>query len=326
MSLALARILILMLPATALFLLHICGQHSARQRSAALFAGLWCGLSTLCLGAFYGHVLWQAQTDVPLFNISGAALYGVPVDLPLACGLVMAACLLAAGTQPIKYALAGLFCAGFTVACFGMFSAASTPALIALSTAAAVPALLLGFWTARDSHVYARSFVQAVVWCVLLLWLLPATALSQTGRGWAVLWSHPLWMYLPFALTALLMAHALYVFARHGDGTGFPYDPPKRLVTAGAYAYVSNPMQISICLAMAWWGVLLDSGTVILCGPIALLLFIVFKDVCNGSSNLCGADAGFVAYQAAVPRWWPRRTAYIPPTPNDAAPQGRNVA
>lgn len=313
-GLALARFLALMLPAAVLFVLHVTGAHTARQRSAALFAGLWCGLATLCLGAYDAH------TGGLVFSLQGAALYGMPVDLALACGLTMLAGGLLAGASAMRWSVTGLVAAGFAAACFAVFSTADKNAIVLAAAAAAIPAAMLGLFTAQDRHVYARSFLQALVWCALLLWLLPATALTQAAGSWTALRAHPAWMYLPMILPAGLMAHALYLFARHGDGTGFPYDPPKKLVTQGIYAYVSNPMQIAICMAMTWWGVLLQNTVVGFCGPLALLLFIVFKDVCNGSSNLCGQDPGWRAYQSAVPRWWPRRRAYVPPAAH-AAPQ-----
>lgn len=68
-----------------------------------------------------------------------------------------------------------------------------------------------------------------------------------------------------------------------GKGTAFPYDPPKYLVTTGVYRYVSNPMQIGIVLLMLGWGAILKSTYVMGTGMVAIMLFIAFKDVCNGS-------------------------------------------
>ena len=40
-------------------------------------------------------------------------------------------------------------------------------------------------------------------------------------------------------------------FARVGDGTPIPFDPPKRVVTSGPYAFTANPMQIISAFFMA---------------------------------------------------------------------------
>ena len=56
---------------------------------------------------------------------------------------------------------------------------------------------------------------------------------------------------------ALLGLAAVQEFAVRGSGTPVPFDPPKRLVTTGPYAYVRNPMQLSAALVMLGWGAIL---------------------------------------------------------------------
>lgn len=323
-ALDLARFLILMLPAAALFTLHVARDDTPRTRSAALFAGLLGALVTLMACAGYGRDLPE---EAALFRLSGAALYGVPVDIALAHGLILALCQLyarARGRLLVGLALPSALVLMLSLAYFSHIPHSLLPLITAITM---IPALRLGYWTASDRRVYARSILQALMWCALLLWLLPATAMAHISGNWNMLRTQPPLLYLPLLFPAALMVQALYVFARYGNGTGFPYDPPKRLVTQGIYAYVSNPMQIAIVFVMGWWGVLLGNETVVICSPFALLLFLVFKDVCNGSSNVCGKDPAFVAYQRAVPRWWPRFSPYRPPAPapDDAAAQNNPV-
>ena len=94
-------------------------------------------------------------------------------------------------------------------------------------------------------------------------------------------------------------------FAKDGKGTGFPYDPPVYLVTTGVYQYVSNPMQIGIVFLMAMWGMILSSALLSLTAPIALVLFIVFKNVCNGSCQIGKSDPNWQVYQRNTPKWIP---------------------
>ena len=105
-----------------------------------------------------------------------------------------------------------------------------------------------------------------------------------------------------------LIISALYQFAVEGGGTAFPYDPPKKLVTGGIYRYISNPMQTGICILMGWYGIVLQSAWIIFSAVIAVILFIVFKDVCNGSCAIGKESEAWQAYQAAVPKWMPRFT------------------
>ena len=111
---------------------------------------------------------------------------------------------------------------------------------------------------------------------------------------------------LPMILPASLLISALHQFAVEGDGTAFPYDPPKILVTGGVYQYISNPMQLGICLMMGWWGFILHSVWISISAFIALILFIVFKDVCNGSCAIGKGNQQWEAYQKVVPKWIPR--------------------
>jgi protein-S-isoprenylcysteine O-methyltransferase Ste14 len=113
---------------------------------------------------------------------------------------------------------------------------------------------------------------------------------------------------IPTLIPAYLILNALYVFARDGGGTGFPYDPPKRLVTTGVYAHLSNPMQLGICLLMAWWGVMVECVYVSLTSLVALMLFTVFKQICNGSSQVGKTDPRWATYQRTTPKWLPRLT------------------
>ena len=52
---------------------------------------------------------------------------------------------------------------------------------------------------------------------------------------------------------------AVAEFCERGGGTPLPYDPPVRLVTTGPYAYVANPMQLSMTLLLTALGLALGS-------------------------------------------------------------------
>ncbi len=156
-----------------------------------------------------------------------------------------------------------------------------------------------------------------MLWAGLLLWGFPSIALVAEGRDWTILLertpSQNVFWLIPLVVPATLIIAALWQFAREGDGTGFPYDPPKRLVCHGIYAYLSNPMQVGIVLAMAWWGVVLQSPVVLTSAPVAALLFIVFSDVCSGVSNVAINDPGWRDYKRNVPAWRPRLSPWRAP-------------
>jgi steroid 5-alpha reductase family enzyme len=61
---------------------------------------------------------------------------------------------------------------------------------------------------------------------------------------------------------------------------------------------------------MAWWGVVLQSVLVSSSAVVAVLLFIVFKDICNGSCAIGEKDPAWYHYQKEVPKWVPRLTRW----------------
>ena len=61
---------------------------------------------------------------------------------------------------------------------------------------------------------------------------------------------------------------------------------------------------------MAWWGVMTESAWVSLSAIVAVFLFIVFKDICNGSCAIGEQDPHWAIYQKEVPKWIPRMTPW----------------
>jgi protein-S-isoprenylcysteine O-methyltransferase Ste14 len=121
-----------------------------------------------------------------------------------------------------------------------------------------LPSLLLARWTRDGSHLCARASLQVLLFSGLVTALLPTLILVNTGGGWIHVLARPFWLnaillqlLAPFALLGL---SAVQEFATRGGGTPLPYDPPKRLVTSGFYAYVANPMQLAAMLLLAGWG------------------------------------------------------------------------
>jgi protein-S-isoprenylcysteine O-methyltransferase Ste14 len=68
------------------------------------------------------------------------------------------------------------------------------------------------------------------------------------------------------AVPALLGLTAMQEFVLRGRGTPVPFDPPRRLVTTGIYAYVRNPMQLSAVLLLFLSGAVLQNAWVAAAG------------------------------------------------------------
>ncbi|MCI4063805.1 isoprenylcysteine carboxylmethyltransferase family protein [Micromonospora sp. R77] len=146
--------------------------------------------------------------------------------------------------------------------------------------AVALPAQLLGRFCADRRHLRARALLQVALFTALLLWFVPSLALESGDGSWARLTALPAGTALLVAQVALLVATpaltAVREFVTRGGGTPYPWDPPRRLVTTGPYAYLANPMQ---------------------CGAVALLLLTA---VVTGSVTLPAAAVAAVAFSAGV--------------------------
>ena len=172
-----------------------------------------------------------------------------------------------------------------------------------------VPAVLLARWTARGEHLPRRVALQVVAAGGLLFWVIPSLAVEASG-GWAAALAMPGWQLSlgaqVLALPAAVGVRAVIEFAHAGGGTPVPYDPPERLVRTGPYAYVANPMQASIVVALAGGAALL--GNALLAGG-AVIAFVYGAGLADWHENLqLGHRYGeaWTAYRARVRAWIPR--------------------
>ncbi len=92
-----------------------------------------------------------------------------------------------------------------------------------------------------------------------------------------------------------------------------PCDPPRRLVTTGPYAYVSNPMQLSLVTVFLGWAALLDSTHLAATGIVVAAAGAVVGE-CYERRHLDGQHGPeWRAYRHAVRSWLPRWRPYADP-------------
>lgn len=222
-------------------------------------------------------VVWNATTLLALqviavaagwwhFSAVGGEAFGVPVDLLLGWTLLWGAVpLLAFARMPlvIPVAVAALvdiavMPAMAPVVNLGQAWLVGEAAALALCL---VPGLVLGRSTAADTCLPCRAMLQVVLAGALVLWLVPAAALERPD-WWVVLLGggSPARTMMTAAaaslvgLASLVGMAAVCEFAERGGGTPLPYDPPRRLVRSGPYAYCRNPMQSSVVVTFAVLG------------------------------------------------------------------------
>ncbi len=103
-----------------------------------------------------------------------------------------------------------------------------------------------------------------------------------------------------------LFAWCVVLFARVGRGTLAPWDPTRRLVAAGPYRHVRNPMITGVALMLAGEALLWRSGVLgVWLGAFFLInhtYFLLSEE--PGMEKRFGDD--YRAYRRNVPRWIPR--------------------
>jgi protein-S-isoprenylcysteine O-methyltransferase Ste14 len=152
--------------------------------------------------------------------------------------------------------------------------------------------------------------MQAILFSSLALWLLPLIILSQTGGDLGPLLARPAWQVSLaaqlLAVPAALGATAVIELYQHGRGTPFPWDPPSSLVTTGPYAYVANPMQLSMTLILAGLGIVLESLPVALAGLVAGAFSTGFAQWQEHGDLDRRFDQRWRLYRGGVRAWVPR--------------------
>lgn len=98
-------------------------------------------------------------------------------------------------------------------------------------------------------------------------------------------------------------------FAVSGRGTLAPIDPPRKLVRAGLYRYVRNPMYVAVLVTLFGEALYFGSRTLAIYAVVVWVVFHAFVLLYEEPKlrSLFGAD--YEAYRAAVPRWLPRLSA-----------------
>lgn len=139
---------------------------------------------------------------------------------------------------------------------------------------------------------------------VLVPWLLSGWRLRPALMGWeAWRWAGVLLM----TLGPVLVAWSMATFVRRGRATPSPIDRTERVVAAGPFRFVRNPMYIGVVAAILGQGLLLGSVPVVIyAAAFALtvhLIVVLYEE--PRLTRIFGDE--YVAYRRTVPRWLPRR-------------------
>ena len=109
----------------------------------------------------------------------------------------------------------------------------------------------------------------------------------------------------------VVLVRAFGEFALRGLGTPAPVAPTQHLVVQGPYRYVRNPMYLAVLAVIV--------GQALLLGRPGLLAYALLVGAALASFVLAYEEptlseqfgAEYEAYRQAVPRWLPRRRAWV---------------
>jgi protein-S-isoprenylcysteine O-methyltransferase Ste14 len=94
-----------------------------------------------------------------------------------------------------------------------------------------------------------------------------------------------------------------------GRGTPAPFDPPRRLVVAGPYRWVRNPMYIGAGLALAGAALFYESWALFGYCTAFLIVMHLFVVIYEEPTLRTSFASDYAAYTERVRRWLPRRPA-----------------
>jgi len=159
---------------------------------------------------------------------------------------------------------------------------------------------------------HAGSFAAPVVICLLL----PYLSVRAGGQTFdAVLRNTPLQFIAGCAIIGaglVLFVLCVRMFTLIGNGTIMPWDPTRKLVTGSLYAYLRNPMILSVLIILAGEAVAFASVWIAL---LALLFFaintayFIFSEE-PGLERRFGEE--YREYKRNVPMWLPRFRPWKP--------------
>ena len=158
------------------------------------------------------------------------------------------------------------------------------------------------------------SWLKAVlILPVNVLVFIPATILYfsnykfELARGWRAV--------LGFVLLSLGLVFAVWtmtLFHRKGKGTAAPWDPPKKLVVAGPYCHVRNPMLSSVFVMLIAEWLLLGAWQLLAFFVVFLVVNMIYFPLIEEKELERRFGEDYLRYKKNVPRYIPRLTAWRP--------------
>jgi len=160
-------------------------------------------------------------------------------------------------------------------------------------------------FVAVRSTLYASAFFWLWAWLALGVRRYDARLGGPLPEGAGAL------AYLLLPIGGAVAAWCIGAFVVRGRGTPAPFDAPRRLVVAGPYRYVRNPMYVGGALLLAGLGFQQRSPSIVLFAASWWLLFHLFVVLYEEPALEATFGPDYVDYCRRTPRWLPRWTVPV---------------
>jgi protein-S-isoprenylcysteine O-methyltransferase Ste14 len=179
------------------------------------------------------------------------------------------------------------------------------------------PGLYMAKLTREDVNPKRRAMFHVLGWGGYMVLVLPVATLAYTGRPLHDLYRMPSglldWVLLGLGVALLFVGIAATAeFAREGDGTPIPYDPPKTVVATGPYAFNANPMQIISAAFMARLAAYAGSWGLLFIAAMFLVFDGIYAAEYNRQHIARDVPAAWSSYRSEVEDWRVRWTPHLP--------------
>jgi protein-S-isoprenylcysteine O-methyltransferase Ste14 len=151
-----------------------------------------------------------------------------------------------------------------------------------------------------------RSIVYATLFISVVLVFIPEQILIATGiTRPEVMGPVQTSGLVLVVLGGVLALWCILTLALVGKGTPAPFDPPRKLVAAGPYRWIRNPMYVGAGIALCGAALFYQSAALVAFAAgflVAAHVFVVFYEEPTLERTF---GARYADYRNAVPRWVP---------------------
>ena len=293
---------------------------------------LWTGLAILFFrpdkrelaGAFIAS-LWNFSLLIPInimaksfgwwtFHTETALFFGLPIDVMVGWAIFWGASIfLLLRGKDFLLAIIAVFSIDliFMPQLTKLFSLGSNWFVgeFCVLTVCFIPGWFIASFTSQDIFVKFRALAQAIITAFIIFIFLPAALLEQTGRSIFEIMN---WSQFKIVLFLNLIGIPIILglagnqeFAERGNGTPIPLDPPKTLVTSGPYAYLGNPMQLSVVVYLIISAIFYESVAVLSAAVMAVIYCLGIVKSHHSIDLVPRFGNGWLEYRSKVPYWFP---------------------